>query len=105
MQPRGDGRFTDPQRIGGLPVRQTRNVDNIRIAFSKLSPTLPFKHLRKLSSTLLGSHSEHGRYAQYFLGHAATSVADRFYVRPSVEAFERSLAWLREQYFPPILLN
>jgi len=54
-----------------------------------------FKYLRKLSASTLASHESYGRYAQYFLGHAPESVADRHYVVPSDERFADALNWLR----------
>ena len=73
-------------------------IDNIRSAFERVTRSLGiklgFKALRKTAATALGSHAEHGRYAQHFLGHAPRTVADRHYVKPSQEAFDAAIAWL-----------
>lgn len=73
-------------------------IDNIRSAFERVTRSLGirlgFKALRKTAATALGSHAEHGRYAQHFLGHAPRTVADRHYVRPSQEAFDAAVSWL-----------
>ncbi len=55
------------------------------------------KGLRKMSATLLASHPTYGRYDQYFLGHAPSSVADRHYVRPDQAAFDEAVTWLGRQ--------
>jgi hypothetical protein len=77
--------------------RKTRNTDSVRTEFDKLKARLPFKHLRKTSATVLGSHPEYRAYAQYFLGHAPETVADTHYIRPSQERFDLALLWLREK--------
>ena len=53
------------------------------------------KTLRKTAASMLQDHAEYGRYAQYFLGHAPHSVADKHYVRPSDEQFDKAVLWLR----------
>ena len=93
------------QRIVEGKVKKT---DNIRSAYRRLVAKLangnppvkiakPMKHLRKTSASKLGEHPEYARYAQHFLGHAPTTVADRHYVRPSQEQFGKALPWLRRE--------
>ena len=97
-------RSSDPTRVlvtkSGRPwvCRTTTNNDMVRIEFTKLQPTLSFKHLRKTAATVMGSHPEYRAYAQFFLGHAPTSVADSHYVRPSQERFDGAVRWLRDQF-------
>lgn len=50
------------------------------------------------SATLLGEQKDYKLYAQYFLGDAPRSVADRHYIVPSAEEFKRALTWLAGQY-------
>ena len=75
---------------------------NIRCNFfrlrkkTKIPKTL--KLLRKTSASMLEAHPEYGRYAEYFLGEAPSSVASRHYVRPSEEQFDAALRWLGQQY-------
>jgi integrase len=57
----------------------------------------PQSKLRHTSSTMVASHPTYGRFAQYFLGHAAETMADRHYVVPSQEQFNEALGWLRGQ--------
>lgn len=57
-----------------------------------------YKNLRKVSASLLASHPEYGRYAQYFLGHAPSSIADRHYIKPSQEQFDKAVEWLGTQF-------
>jgi integrase len=97
-------RSSDPVRVlvtkSGKPWvnRRETNIDSIRIEFEKLNPVLSFKHLRKSAATKLGSHGEYRAYAQFFLGHAPTSVADAHYVKPSQERFDSAVNWLRDQF-------
>jgi integrase len=76
------------------------NCDVINSCYQWVSvdgkPTL--KVFRATSSTLLGSHPEFHRFAQYFLGHAPSTRADKHYVKPSQSEFNRAVAWLGEQY-------
>ena len=65
----------------------------------KTGKAIAFKMLRKLSASLLASHGEYGRYAQYFLGHAPDTTADRNYVVPSDAQFAKAVAWLESAIF------
>lgn len=78
-----------------------RSSDSIATNYSRLRERLksgPLKLIRKTSASLLDSHEYWGRYAAHFLGHSPRSIADRHYVRPSVEQFDRAVIWLGEQY-------
>jgi hypothetical protein len=81
------------------------STDNIASNYSHLKKKLnfkkPLKLLRKTSASLLDDHRDFGRYAGYFLGHAARTIRDKHYVAPSGKLFDEALAWLGEQYkFP-----
>jgi len=52
------------------------------------------KYLRKTAASMLEGHLEYGRYAEYFLGEAPSSVTSRHYVRPSKEQFDNAIKWL-----------
>jgi integrase len=78
--------------------RRQMNIDSIRIEFEKLKPALSFKHLRKSAATMLGSHEEYRAYAQFFLGHAPSSIADAHYVRPDQGRFDAAVDWLRGRF-------
>ncbi|MGO9112785.1 MAG: tyrosine-type recombinase/integrase [Thermoguttaceae bacterium] len=69
-----------------------------RYVRGKLGNKLEYKLLRKTASTTLASHPVHGRYAQYFLCHAASSVADKHYVKPSQGQFDDAIKWLGDQF-------
>jgi integrase len=75
--------------------------DGIRGNFARFQENIgfrkPLKGLRKMLPTLLATHAEFGRYAQYFLGHASNNTADTHYVTPSQERFEAALSWLGHQ--------
>ncbi len=76
-------------------------ISNVKCNFFRLQKksgiTKSLKHLRKTASTMLGSHPQHGRYAEYFLGEAPRSVTDTHYVKPSQEQFDKAVKWLGEQ--------
>jgi integrase len=97
-------RSSDPVRIlvtkSGKPWvnRRETNIDSVRIEFEKITPTLTFKYLRKTAASMLGSHGEFRAYAQYFLSHAPSTVADAHYVRPNQERFDCAVNWLRDQF-------
>ena len=57
----------------------------------------PLKLLRKTAATKLGQNPTYGRFAQYFLGHAPTTMADKHYVAPSQDQFDEAVAWLGTQ--------
>lgn len=56
----------------------------------------PFKNLRATSATMLGEHESYGRFAQAFLRHKPSEVADTNYVKPSQTQFTKAVNWLRE---------
>ena len=49
----------------------------------------------------MGEHPEYGKFAQYFLGHAPQTVADKHYIKPSDEQFANAVRWLGEQFLTP----
>ena len=54
--------------------------------------------LRKTAATMLETHENYGRFAQYFLGQAPQSLAEARYAKPSGEQFDRAVKWLGEQF-------
>ncbi len=82
-------------------TRFTRR-DGIKSNFAHLQRRLkidkPLKLFRKTSATLLDKHKEYGRYAQFFLGHAGRSIAERHYVVPDQDQFDNAVDWLRQKY-------
>jgi integrase len=68
-----------------------------RYVRKRLGKKLEYKLLRKTASSTLACHPIYGRYAQYFLCHSASNVADRHYVKPSQKQFDEAIAWLGEQ--------
>jgi integrase len=111
-------RSDDPDRVlvnqRGGPLRQrefkadgktARNIDNIRSAYHRLCQRLKpdgterhLKLLRKTAASALEDHATYGRYAQFFLGHAPQSVADRHYIVPSQGLFDAAVLWLGERF-------
>lgn len=84
------------------PDGKRSKVDNIKSNFAhiKRRKGLKFsmKILRKTSASLLESESEFARYATLFLGHSPRSIAERHYVAPSQENFDRAIKWLAMKY-------
>ncbi len=80
--------------------------NNIRTLYFRLQEKMkipkeqrkPLKSIRKTASSRLEDHKEYGRYAEYFLGEAPTSVAGRHYVKPSTKQFDSAIRWLGKQF-------
>ena len=60
--------------------------------------TKPLKQIRKTSATLIENHEHFGRYVPHYLGHVPQGVAARHYSAPSIDLFDRIVAWLGQQY-------
>ena len=89
------------------PLRENGRVsrtDNIKKGYERLCKGLqidkprPLMFLRKTSASLLETHDTYGRFAQYFLGQAPQSLAERRYAKPSPEQFEAAVRWLGLKY-------
>ncbi len=104
----------EPLLVQTIVGGKVKKSDNIRSAYRRLVQKLaggkepvtiskPMKYLRKTAASKLGEHSEYGRFAQYYLGHAPTTVADRHYVKPSRKQFDQALEWLQGELLPDTL--
>jgi len=86
--------------------KYTRNDTIKNLWFRLLANTLeiprkdrkPLKLFRKTAASMLEHHDTFGRYAQFFLGHSPRSVAERHYVQPSQQQFDRAIVWLGKQF-------
>jgi integrase len=90
---------------------KVKKIDNIRSAFNRVVRKLadknkttdpvaiekPLKILRKTAASKLAEHEAYGRFAQHFLGHAPSTVADRHYIKPNENQFDDALRWLGGQ--------
>ncbi len=76
--------------------------NNIKCAVSRIKAragiTKPTKSLRKTSATLLGSHPVYGKFTEYFLGEAPTTMTQTHYEKPDDEQFAKAVEWLGVQY-------
>jgi integrase len=92
----------------GRPLRYERIVDRknkvndaIKSAYWRLQQqtktSYSLKLFRKTSASLIANHDVHGKYVQHFLGHAPATVADKHYVVPSQEQFDKAIRWLGTQ--------
>ncbi len=92
----------------GRPLRREQIVngrnkvnDNIKNAYWRLQQRTktshPLKLFRKTAATQLAAHEVYGKFVQHFLGHAPATIADRHYVVPSQEQFDRAIRWLGRQ--------
>lgn len=73
-------------------------VWNDWVSEQKLKGAKGLAAIRKTSATKLGSDNDYRAFAQYFLAQSAKTVADKHYVVPSQELFDKAVAWLGEQY-------
>jgi hypothetical protein len=89
---REDGRLSKADGFASNYVHLKRKLKRSMPSFNR-----PMKQLRKLGATLLGNHPEYGRFQSYFLGHSPRTVADRSYVVPSQEMFDKAILWLGQQ--------
>lgn len=76
--------------------------DTIGISFQQLQKRLKFnkslKQLRKTGASMLAEHPTYGRFAQHYLGHAPSTMADRHYVTPPQALFDEGVLWLGRQF-------
>ena len=89
-----------------LPDGKRSKVDAIKSNYvhlqRKTGISHPMKLLRKTSATMIESHELFGRYTGHFLGHAASSLAERHYAAPSNELFDKIVHWLGDQFGPTV---
>lgn len=81
-----------------------KKTDNIATNFRRLrkktsfcGPGKSLKVFRKTSASLIDD-SEHAGLAPLFLGHSARTVADKNYVKPTIERLAKACEWLGKQY-------
>lgn len=95
--------FTLLEELSRILVRDKAGIHPLVPFFMKPTPLVPAKPVlklfRKTAASKLGEHPEFGKFAQYFLGHSPRTVADKHYVRPSEEHFDRAISWLCQQFF------
>ena len=89
-------------RIDGK-VGISNNVDSawdrLTVKMKKKGVTVrPLEQLRKTGSSKLEEHRDYGRYSQFFLGQAPSSVAEQRYAQPSQIVFNQAMAWLGQQF-------
>ncbi|MDY0171016.1 MAG: hypothetical protein RBS80_31035 [Thermoguttaceae bacterium] len=80
-----------PLKLETIVDGKVKKTDNIRSAYEGLLRKLkikgkdrkPLKLIRETSSNKLAEHRDYARFAQYFLGQAPATVADKHYVQPS----------------------
>lgn len=81
-------------------------VSNVTTSWSRLTQKMkkkgvivrPLEQLRKTGSSKLESHKDYGRYSQFFLGQAPSSVAEKRYAAPSQDVFNEAMKWLAKQF-------
>ena len=93
----------DPLRVFADDDGNAKNKDNVRSAYERLCRKLQFKgktlkHLRKTSSTILGTQKSYRPFCQHFLDHTPETVADQVYVKPSQKIFNEAVMWLGRQF-------
>ncbi|MEO9931532.1 tyrosine-type recombinase/integrase [Rhodopirellula bahusiensis] len=85
----------------GVKVNRTdavaKSMQRLRKSMKRSQP-IAFKTFRKTAASKLGSNDDFARWADYFLGHAPSTTAEKAYVRPNQERFDAAIAWLRGQF-------
>jgi integrase len=91
-----EGKFIETDSIRTLYSRHARAID------VKMS----MKYIRKTSATLIDRETKRfdDRIATLFLGHSPRSIKDRHYSRPAGDVLDEALSWLRDQYFPSVVV-
>ncbi len=99
-----DGR---PLKTEELRDGKLCKIDNVHTSYSRLTKKLrekkllksvkPLKTFRKTSPSSL-ENSEYASCARWFGGWSPRSVADRHYIRPPQDLFDRAVRWLGEDY-------
>ena len=81
----------------GKPIK----CDNVRNSFDRLCKKTgiqkTLKSLKKTSATLLRGSRHYSSLENLFLGHAPTTMADKFYTLPPQDLFDEAVTWLRGQ--------
>jgi integrase len=81
-------------------------TSNVKSAWDRLTSKMkkkgvivrPLEQLRKTGSSKLEQHVNYGRYSQFFLGQAPSSVSEKRYAPPSQDVFDQAMQWLGEQF-------
>lgn len=81
-------------------------VSNVTTSWNRLTKKMkakgvivrPLEQLRKTGSSKLESHKDYGRFSQFFLGQAPSSVAEKRYAAPDQDLFNQAMLWLGEQF-------
>ena len=80
-------------------VQDIRNIKTtMKRLRKKLGVSATFAQLRKTSVSMLEGHDVFCRYSQYFLGHAPRTTAEKHYIQPSKDQFDKAIDWLAGQY-------
>ena len=92
-----------PLRSATLEGERYKRIDNIRSAYTRAFKRLkitarPLSLIRKTGSSALRQNPKYAGFAEYYLGHAPATVADRHYIKPSAEMFDAALGWLRIEF-------
>jgi integrase len=80
-----------------------KKSDNIKSEYFRLCrklkiATKPLKQIRKTGASTLSNHKDYKFYAQYFLGQSPKTIAEKHYIIPSADEFDKAVAWLGQQF-------
>ena len=87
-----NGKYKKSDAIKNLYFRLQQNK------LPKGTKKKPFKTFRKTAATKLEEHGQYGRYSEYFLGEAPSSITQKHYTTPSTKQFDAALDWLWGQF-------
>jgi integrase len=85
------------------PVGKRHKTDQIRTNYGhlrrKLNSKLSLSKLRKVGASLLADEREYAVFAQRFLGHAPTTMAEKRYIgnHAGQDSFDKAVDWIRSK--------
>jgi integrase len=79
-----------------------KRIDSVGSAFNRLRRKTkirkPLKSLKKTSATLIRGNGKFSSLERLFLGHAPTSMSDRYYAGVPQELLDEAILWLASEY-------
>lgn len=79
-------------------VSKTSGVKSAWDTLRKKVDVRSVDQLRKTGASKLEEHQDFGRYSQFFLGQAPSSIAEKRYAPPTQIVFDKAMTWLGEQF-------
>jgi integrase len=92
-----------PLKTESIEGGKYKKADNIRSAYSRVCtrlkiPARPLKLIRKTGASAIGDNPEFADLAELYLGHAPRTIAQRHYVKPSMNRLADATDYLAELF-------